>query len=790
MNHDETFEDGYAWQYGGVVEPNYGAFAEGFSGEGMVSHADFYFSQTGAQAGETADVYVWSSDGENPSNVLAYLPDWDPGPIGVWPTVTQHSITVLVPVSGEYFVGFWGNWPNQPPGWYVAGDSDGPGGTSRTKFAPGIGYPTGWGDPNHVPHWNVSSLGIGNELFHEMVCFENSDDTMGGVYAGGFTWMFEATYVDPITPYFPELMKNRGPILLNPPGKPDMHSRVAVDSDDHMHLAWMRQKPDDHWEVYYAELDSDGQLISGPIQISDVDATTSAYPAIALDSADDAHVVWIDGRSEDSDEIYYSKVDDGQDATRPDYRVSDLLADSGRLIMPPTDIGGSNSEIEHPDIAVDSDDYVHVVWSDHRLNSWRVFYQKQPNVSQPNPVIDDTRISANLQGGETYAPAMAIDGVDNVHIAWRDSRDGSGSEIYYQKQKPDGEVLVDDLRVSAVDGELSSMPDIAVGPGGVVIAYMDKGADPGEIGGEGGHPDGQWEIFLRTMDIGGNPKELKRQSDVASTSAHPEWGEYTSPDSNSMYPQVAKSGENIHLTWHDYRDDQENAEIYYTLLQSTCISPAPDCRVTSTAVKDMYPAVALHNDNNPTITYQAERVSSWEIYRSSKNTDEWVRLLVSGSSGTGQLDMFRQPARNGDFDNEYFLSINLPSGEYTYSMAAQDSLGNYYETDAVPLIVSSSGVEDVVPEPRMWLAQNDPNPFSGTTTISYTLPEEAHVELNIYDLAGRRVRNLVDGFQKPGRLVVQWDGRNGAGQEVGNGLYLCKLRAAGREFTRKITVVR
>lgn len=803
-NDDGTYEDGVAWQLGGVVAPDYGAWAEGYSGEKMISYAYFSFTQTGYQMGQTADVYVWESDGENPGNVVSAHLGWDPGPIGFWPTVTEHRITVQSPVSDEWFVGFWGNWPGQTCGWFLAADENGPGGMPRTKFAPGIGYPTGWGDPNETSIWDVSALGIANELFHEIVCFENPIDLGGSIFQGGHMWSFGSDYLDINPPYVPDLIKDRGPVLVNPPGNPDMHSRVAIGSDGHMHVAWMREMQGGNWEIYYAEFNSNGGLISGPVQISDVNATTSAYPAIALDSSNDAHVIWVDTRLSDgnTNEVYYSKVVNGQDATSPDYQVSDLEildpAHSGRLVLPPVDIGGSDDQIEHPDIAIDSEDNVYIVWPDQKAdNRWKIVYQKQPNVAEPDPGITDVPISDNLSG-EAFAPTIAIDASNNVHIAWRDGRGNSASEIYYQKQQPDGLVDVNDRRVSGPDSgpdiKLSSMPDIAVGSTRVAIAFMDKGEDPGGIEGSGGHPDTRWEIFLRTLDLDGNLQQLKRQSDVTSSSSSPVWGEYTSPDGQSMYPQVAMLDDKIHLTWHDYKDDQDNAEIYYTVLQSTCINPAPDCRVTDRiSVKDMYPAIALDGSGNPVITYQAERGDSWEIYRSTKNTDDWVRLMISGSQGTRGFDLFRGiPVRDddSDFEAEYFLSINLDSGEYTYYMAAQDSLGNYYETEQMPLIVPTSGVDNVVPESRMRLAQNDPNPFSGSTAISYTLPVEAYVELNIYDVTGRRVRNLVDGFQKPGRMVIQWDGRDGAGVEVGNGVYLCRLSAGGREFTKKMCVVR
>jgi len=162
-NHDGSFEDGYAWQYGGVVPPCYGAFAEGFSlGVCTVPCVRLRLTTlSGYFADQPLDVYVWRSDGTNPSTVVGmtagvHLED----PVGLWPNVTTHDIDINnVAVPGDFFVGFWGDWPGESPGWFIAADLDGPGGMPRTNIAPGIGYPTGWQDPSIV--WGpVQSLGI------------------------------------------------------------------------------------------------------------------------------------------------------------------------------------------------------------------------------------------------------------------------------------------------------------------------------------------------------------------------------------------------------------------------------------------------------------------------------------------------------------------------------------------------------------------------------------------------------------------------------------------------------
>jgi hypothetical protein len=83
------------------------------------------------------------------------------------------------------------------------------------------------------------------------------------------------------------------------------------------------------------------------------------------------------------------------------------------------------------------------------------------------------------------------------------------------------------------------------------------------------------------------------------------------------------------------------------------------------------------------------------------------------------------------------------------------------------------------------LSQNSPNPFSSETTIQYAVPKQSHVMLEVFNLRGERVRLLANGVQEPGHHAVRWDGTDAAGQDVGSGVYLCRIIArcaGGRAF--------
>jgi hypothetical protein len=70
-----------------------------------------------------------------------------------------------------------------------------------------------------------------------------------------------------------------------------------------------------------------------------------------------------------------------------------------------------------------------------------------------------------------------------------------------------------------------------------------------------------------------------------------------------------------------------------------------------------------------------------------------------------------------------------------------------------------------------------PNPFNPSTTLSYQIPQDATVRLEIYDLIGRKVRSLVDGSKSTGYYRVVWNGRDETGRDVASGVYLYRFSA-------------
>ena len=130
-----------------------------------------------------------------------------------------------------------------------------------------------------------------------------------------------------------------------------------------------------------------------------------------------------------------------------------------------------------------------------------------------------------------------------------------------------------------------------------------------------------------------------------------------------------------------------------------------------------------------------------------------------------------------DSDSLYFASVST-SG---------DTL------DEFTLEADVTAVEPDIEWPSLWkftLHDAFPNPFNPCTTISFTIPTVSHVELNIYDVTGKKVRTLVNMELEAGRFEYSWDGRNDSGRRLGSGVYFYSLRLAEKTHSKKMLLLK
>jgi hypothetical protein len=126
-----------------------------------------------------------------------------------------------------------------------------------------------------------------------------------------------------------------------------------------------------------------------------------------------------------------------------------------------------------------------------------------------------------------------------------------------------------------------------------------------------------------------------------------------------------------------------------------------------------------------------------------------------------------------DSDGTIFLA-NDGKGLFSYNYSSPVKVEN--QSSSIPAQYS--------------LSQNYPNPFNPTTTIGYSLPCNGFVEIEIFDLLGRKVRTLVTGRHSAGNFHVSWDGLDNNGNIVSSGVYFYSMTSAGFAEKHKLLLLR
>ena len=137
-------------------------------------------------------------------------------------------------------------------------------------------------------------------------------------------------------------------------------------------------------------------------------------------------------------------------------------------------------------------------------------------------------------------------------------------------------------------------------------------------------------------------------------------------------------------------------------------------------------------------------------------------------------------------DTLFWITGRL-EGQYYYQVRACDAQNQWSGfSNRQPAIVHPQvGVDEPVLPQVLSLAQNYPNPFNPTTTIAFSVPTKAHVELSVYNIMGAKVATLQNGDMEAGSHRVNFDSGN-----IAAGVYFYRLKADGQTLTRKMILMK
>ena len=434
------------------------------------------------------------------------------------------------------------------------------------------------------------------------------------------------------------------------------------------------------------------------------------------------HIVWYDDR-DGNYEIYYKRSTDGGTTWGTDSRLTNDTFYSGL-----------------PAIAV-SVSIINVVWEDSRNGNYEIYYKRSSdggiNWGEEKRLTYDTAYSRY--------PSIAVSG-SNVHIVWRDYRDGN-DEIYYKRSTDGGINWGADTRLTN-NGSSSLSPSIAVTGTFVHVVWMDVRNGNSEM------------YYKRSTDGGIN------------------WGADTRLTNNiagSYKPNIAVFGSLVHIVWEENRD--QNSEIYYKRSTDGGINWGTDTRLTNAINISIVPSLTV-SGSLVHLVWTDTRDGNREIYykRSTDSGLNWetdIRLTINGAY------------------SEY-PSIAV-SGTLVHIVWSDTRDGNreiYYKRNPTGNSVGINNISTEIPSSYS-LGQNYPNPFNPSTVVRFQLPVVSDVSLKVYDVMGREVQTLVNEKLSAGTYDVKFDARHGgSSRELTSGVYFYKMVTNGFTETKRMLLIK
>ncbi|RKX24204.1 MAG: hypothetical protein DRP46_13595 [Candidatus Zixiibacteriota bacterium] len=140
-----------------------------------------------------------------------------------------------------------------------------------------------------------------------------------------------------------------------------------------------------------------------------------------------------------------------------------------------------------------------------------------------------------------------------------------------------------------------------------------------------------------------------------------------------------------------------------------------------------------------------------------------------------------------EISREFRLPIPpvVPEGTFGICITAVSGESMASACQAVEVVSEWGPPESSSPEFNL---QNYPNPFNPTTAISFELSQQANVSLEVYNILGQQVSQLVNGELQPGVHIYEWD--SGKIEGLSSGIYFYRLQVDDKSVSNKMTVLK
>lgn len=203
-------------------------------------------------------------------------------------------------------------------------------------------------------------------------------------------------------------------------------------------------------------------------------------------------------------------------------------------------------------------------------------------------------------------------------------------------------------------------------------------------------------------------------------------------------------------------------------------------------------SITVVNDSTPAgggctayfvVVQDSTNLYNYFVYNYS--TTAGVSTTYLWDFGDGTTDTSAYPSHTYPLDATYYLCLTITDGAgctatYCDTVAAGHGMSSVITVNVVNPVTAGIHESEITST-----FQNYPNPFSGSTTIHYTISKDASVELNVVDLLGNKIATVDSGNKTSGEHSIVWN----AG-EVSQGMYLLQMNVNSHVNSKKIIVTK
>ncbi len=597
---------------------------------------------------------------------------------------------------------------------------------------------------------------------------------------------------------------------------------ISIDGAGGAIMGWQDQRSGSD-DVYAQRINSSGVVQWAANGVSICSATNSQYePYVAYDGANGAVFAWEDRRPGSNFDIYAQRVN------------------SAGVIQWPLDglaLCTTSGDQMYPTIAWDNSTGAIICWEDYRGGPSDIYAARITPAGSPVWNAEGTPVctAANSQ----YGPRVVPDGAGGAVMAWLDARNAD-MDVYAQRIDASGLVKWANGGMPVTNAYQTQYNHqiVADGNGGAIVTWYDARSGPSyDIYAQ--HMEGRYGFWGKPepslsavkdvpADQGGKVRlewyaSGREQLNQQTISHYTIWRaidqaafataliggarEVRLDDANSKYSGKALRHEAAAAADY-YWELIGEVEAFYRNAYSFTANTTFDSTASNAATHRFQ--IVAHSYNNftnwPSNVLSGRSVDNLAppapLFLTAQRIGNYVYLKWNGVH-VGDLDkytVYRQTSTGVTAIPGNFLSDNsdtlltdstAPASALYYIVTATDIHQNQSTKSNEASVAAATGVGgNLPPITALTVLQNFPNPFTGETQLYVGLSAKSDVRVGIYDVAGRRLRNILVPAQGKGWNTLRITARDDRGAALPSGVYFYQVNAGGQTVTKKMVIAR